>query len=589
MEMKTARIMELRGSVFLLSTIFLVASGAYAQKPPSSADQPAAAPKASDPLRRDTPYGTVTGFIRAAEQKDFVRAARYLQIARRQPSQRDEETARQLADVLDRVYFGTLDSVSREPTGNLEDGLPADRESFGRVRTLGDRTLDLLLVQVADSEQGRIWLVSSETTRHVGDFSKAMPFTAFERRLPAWLVRTEFLSLALWEWVAVLAALVIAWLLARMLIALLAWILRRFRHLTGEEPEQRKPLAMAPLTLALTVILHYLLVLPVLPLLYLQHYRRVVMIMFGVAIYWLISRAMDQAVYRIQERLPVSRQAAAHSILKLGNRILKALVALLLLLLFLKSFGFDVDSAIAGLGIGTLAIGFGAQKTLENLFGGVSVLSDGTIRVGDFCKVGDQTGTIEDIGLRATRVRTTARTLVSVPNGLVASMSLENYTEREKILFNPTISLRYETSADQLRYAIVRIRELLYQHPSVESETARVRFVGLGASSLNLQAFAYVLTADYVRFLAVQEDLLLRIMDIVEESGSGFAFPSHTAYLGKDTGLDPEKAGAALRAVRQWREEKSLPFPDHDPDTIGRLKKTLDFPPSGSASEKPQG
>ena len=158
-----------------------------------------------------------------------------------------------------------------------------------------------------------------------------------------------------------------------------------------------------------------------LPLLYVQYYGRVVRILFVVALYWLISSITDEAVARIEVRLPAERQASAHSLLALGRRVWKVLVALVLLLIVLKSFGFDVNSALAGIGIGGIALGLGAQKTLENLFGGVSVLSDGTIRVGDFCKIGDQVGTVEDIGLRATRIRTNARTVVSIPNGAVAT------------------------------------------------------------------------------------------------------------------------------------------------------------------------
>ncbi len=149
--------------------------------------------------------------------------------------------------------------------------------------------------------------------------------------------------------------------------------------------------------------------------------------------------------------------------------------------------------------------------------------------------------------------------------------NLENFTSREKILMRPLISLRYETSADQLRYVIARIREMLYRHAQVENETLRVRFISLAQHSLDVEIFAYILTADYPKFLAIQEELLLRIMDIVEESGTGFAFPSQTTYLRKDPGLDPEKTKAALAAVESWRKENRLPFPDHDPDTIARL------------------
>jgi len=554
--MKSTRFCGSLSKPFLLSFLLFAPFSAYAQKAEPAASKEAPAAKPADPLKRASPHGTVTGFLRAAEQRNYELAASYLQIPRRKPSAQDATTASNLAEILNRVYYGSLDNVSRDTSGNLDDGLTPNRESIGVVRTMGGKTLDIQLVQVTESNFGKVWLFSAETTAQVPEFYAAMPLPAIERALPQWMVQSQLLGMTPWEWIAFLVALAVAWIVARAVIALLAWLLRRYGPLPTGKPGRRP--AQGPLTLALTVILHYGLVIPVLPLLYLQYYRRIVMIMFGVALYWLVARVTDHAVERIQARLAATRQASANSLLVLGRRVWKALVAMILLLIFLKSFGFDVDSALAGIGIGGIALGLGAQKTLENLFGGVSVLSDGTLRVGDFCKVGDQQGTVEDIGLRSTRIRTVSRTLVSVPNGIVASMSLENITEREKILFNPMVSLRYETSADQLRYVLVRIRELLDQHPSVESESARVRLVRFGTSSLDLQVFAYVLTIDYVEFLGIQEDLLLRIMDIVEQSGTGFAFPSQTAYLGRDRGLNAEKTKTALAAVREWRAEGRL-------------------------------
>jgi MscS family membrane protein len=545
---------SLSRALFLSSCLLLAPFCTYAQKNPEPAPSKEEPTKPTDPLRRYSPHGTITGFLKAAEQRNYQLAAAYLQLPRRRPSARDEVTASQLAEILNRVYYASLDKISRHLDGDTNDGLPANLESIGMVNTRGDRSLEIKLTQVSDSNYGKIWLFSSETTTHVAEFHAAMPLRVIERSMPKWMVRSQVLGMMLWEWIAFLLALGLAWIVARAAIGILSWLLRRYRRLSHDKLSGR-PAAQGPLTLALTVILHYWLVMPVLPLLYLQYYRRVVHIMFGVAFYWLIARITDHAVEQIQARLAGGAQGSAKSLLVLGRRVWKALVALVLVLLFLKSFGFDVDSALAGIGIGGIALGLGAQKTLENLFGGVSVLSDGTLRVGDFCKVGDQQGTVEDIGLRSTRIRTPGRTLVSVPNGTVASMSLENITEREKILFNPVLSLRYETSADQLRYVLIRIRELLDRHPSVESETSRVRLIGFGASSLDIQVFAYVLTTDYVEFLGFQEDLLLQVMDAVEQSGSGFAFPSQTTYLGRDPGMDPEKAKAALAAVAQWRAE----------------------------------
>jgi MscS family membrane protein len=124
---------------------------------------------------------------------------------------------------------------------------------------------------------------------------------------------------------------------------------------------------------------------------------------------------------------------------------------------------------------------------------------------------------------------------------------------------------------------------MLYKHPKVETASARVRFIGFGNSSLNLEVFAYVVEKDYGTFLHIQEDLLLRIMDIVEGSGSGFAFPSQTTYLAQDAGMDAGKTQEAILKVRQWREKGELPFPDFSPETIAEINNRLEYPPAESA------
>jgi MscS family membrane protein len=238
---------------------------------------------------------------------------------------------------------------------------------------------------------------------------------------------------------------------------------------------------------------------------------------------------------------------------------------------------------LAGLGIGGLAIALAAQKTLENLFGGVSVLADEVIRVGDTCRFGDRVGTIEDISLRSTRIRTTERTELSIPNGALAAMNVENLTRRDKILFNPTLGVRYETSADQLRYLLAEVRRMLYEHPKVESESARIRFANFDNSALSLEIFSYVLTPDFAEFTVIREDLLLRIMDLVRKSGSDFAFPSRTLYMTRDSGLDKEKGGVAEQQVEQWRDERQLPFPDFAPADKSAFRGSIAYPEPESA------
>ena len=172
-----------------------------------------------------------------------------------------------------------------------------------------------------------------------------------------------------------------------------------------------------------------------------------------------------------------------------------------------------------------MAIALAAQKTIEDLFGGISVISDRPILVGDVCHFGGRTGTVMHIGLRSTRIRTPDRTVISVPNGQFATMTLENISGRDKIWFHPTLNLRRDTASDQLLQVLVSFREILTGHPKVETGKIPVRFVGVGPYSLDVEVNAYVKTADYDEFLAVQQELLLRILQAVEQAGTRLAVP----------------------------------------------------------------
>lgn len=186
--------------------------------------------------------------------------------------------------------------------------------------------------------------------------------------------------------------------------------------------------------------------------------------------------------------------------------------------------------------------------------GSVTLVADQPVRVGDFCKVGDTVGTVEQIGMRSTRIRTNDRTIVTIPNGEFSSLKIENYAHRDRFWFHPILTLRYETTPDQIRFLLVQLRSVLISHPKVDPDPARVRFIELGAHSLNIEIFAYIHASDYSGFLEIKEDLFLRMMDVVEASGTGFAFPSQTLYVARDKGISGEKALEAEEKVRKWCE-----------------------------------
>ena len=233
-----------------------------------------------------------------------------------------------------------------------------------------------------------------------------------------------------------------------------------------------------------------------------------------------------------------------------------------------------------------LAVALAVRPTLENAVAGFVLFADKPVRVGEFCAFADKLGTVEQIGLRSVQVRGLDRTVISIPNAEFSQMQITNFSRRDSNLYHKTLGLRYETSADQLRLVLTRLRELLIRHPMVSMDPARVRFAGYGDFALNIEIFAFVHTRDWGEFLAVQEDLNLRIKDIVEGAGSGFAFPSQTIYMERGAGLDAEATTKAEALVRRWRDEDRLPFPEHEAGYRFELANTLDFPPKGSPGNR---
>jgi MscS family membrane protein len=225
------------------------------------------------------------------------------------------------------------------------------------------------------------------------------------------------------------------------------------------------------------------------------------------------------------------------SLLRLARRLADVLVIFAGVLATLRLFSVDPTPALAGLGVGGIAVALAAQKTLENVVAGASLIFDQAVRVGDFLKVGDIQGTVDHIGLRSTRIRTLDRTIVSVPNGHIANITLETLSERDKYWFHPVVGLRYETTPEQLHAVVDGIRRLLETHPLVDRDSVRVRFIRLGAFSLDVDVFAYFAARDWSHFLEIQEGLLFKVTELVAKAGAEIAFPSQTMYVA-NTPLD---------------------------------------------------
>ncbi len=522
------------------------------------------------------------GFLQAAQSGDYGIAAQYLQMSAARRQSEGEQLAAKLKVVLDRAFTGRFNNFT-QAEGIPQEGVPLGRQKLG-VLSSGDVDADLDLVSVSDASAGRIWLVSSDTLAKIPALYDQVQARQVESRLPNVLVKHQFAGMPLWQFLALLVAVPVAAALGWLLLAVLEIPVRRWAQRRGQLEVANWRSVSGPAWLLTGTVLHQVFAVYLhIPLLPVHYYFQITSIALIISATWLLWHAVQWSLQRVRTRALARGHAGTGSLMLLGARIIKAVIFVVGVLAVLGNLGFNMSTALAGLGIGGLAIGFGAQKTIENLFGGVSVLGDEVFRVGDVCRFGDRTGVVEDIGLRSTRIRTDERTLVAIPNGTVATINLENLSRRDKILFKTNLGLRPESKADHVRFVLAEIRRLLYSHPKVETKTVRVRLTDIAGGSLNVEMVAYILTRDFNEFAAVREDLLLRMMDVMEDSGGGLALPSQTLYLSRDGGVEKEKADNAAKKIAGLRDGKQLPFPDFHDDDISSFKGSIEYPQAESA------
>jgi len=562
-----------------LALCLLTALGARAQEGSS----PTATPNGS---LQAAPRTVMLDYLEACRANDYERAAQYLDLRTVPTAARAKQgpvLARELKTVLDRELWVDIDKLSDAPEGESDDGLPPRQDLVGTINT-AKGAVPILLERVHD-DGAWTWKIASSTVARIPALYKEFGYGELGQYLPNVFFEIHFLEMQLWQWIGLLVLILVAAALSWVVTLVITQALRPIIARSRTKLDDRVlSLASAPLRVLVAVLLFaagtYPLALAVPVQAFFVAAQKALTV---IAVTWLLIRLVNLAAGAVEQWMLERGQAMALSVVPLGRRTVQVLIVGAAALAVLQNFGINVTGILAGLGIGGLAVALAAQKTVENLFGGVTLIMDQPVRVGDFCRFDGKVGTVEEVGLRSTRVRTLDRTVVTIPNSSFSAMQLENFSKRDRIWFHPTIGLRYETTPDQMRYILIELKKMLLGHPKVDPDPARPRFSGFGAYSLDVDIFAYVKTSDYGEYLAIQEDLLLRIMDIVEASGSGFAFPSQTIYAGKDDGLDADRVRAAETQVRAWREANSLGLPDFPRQEIVKLTGTLDYPPKGSA------
>jgi MscS family membrane protein len=512
--------------------VWLAAAGLSAQTPATSSApaSPSTAQPAppTDPLGRDTPRQTVLGFLDAGRKNEDQLAAQFLDTAL--TGQAAGLLAHQLFVVLDARLPATLTELSDVPEGSRSNRLFPDQEVVGKISSAqGD--MEIVLNRLPGEGAIPVWLFSRRTLDSIPPIYEEI--TRRQSHRPVYGFLTErFGRLRALEWLSVLVGLLAFYGLTLLLNRTLSGLLGRIwpGAFKTAKSAGRNVLPLPARLLIMAVAGRWVLANLSLSLFVRQFWTNAARIVTIGSVVWLLILLNGEIEQYVIRRFPPS-QASVRSLLRIVRRTADVLVIFFGLLAFLHLFAINATPALAGLGVGGIAVALAAQKTLENVVAGASLIFDKAVRVGDTLKIGTTVGTVDHIGLRSTWIRTLDRTIISIPNSQIANASVETLSVRDKFWFHPAVGLVYETTPGQLRAVIDGIRTLLESCPSVERDSVRVRFLRLGSFSLDVDVSAYFYARDWNHFMEIQEQLLFGVTDIVAAAGTQFAFPSQTMYL----------------------------------------------------------
>jgi len=482
----------------------------------ASAQQPAAPETPKDTLGRDTPRGMLIGFMTTARTGNFAAAALYLNTKLR--DQAAAELAQHLYVVLNARLPARLQDISDSPEGGRPNPLKPDQDVVGSITT-EDGTLDIVVERVNRGSLGSVWLFAPYTLEQIPAVYDQVHVVSIDQYLPGFLTRFRIGGIRLFDWIALFLALPLLY---------YAFALA-MRPLGSRFPGALRVIAIA-------IVIRWLSRRLDLPLIERQFWASITAMLFVGAVVWLCVTLVRAGERYLLRRIDAAAFGDTTSILRLGRTTIDGLVILIGILAVLRYFGVDATAALAGLGIGGIAIALAAQKTLENVVGGLSIIFDRAVKVGDVLNVGGTVGTVEYVGLRSTRIRTLDRTLLRVPNGQIATINIETLSARDKFWFRHDIRLAYDTSAAQMRAIIGDVRALLLRHTRVDDSAVRVSFVRLSPSSIDVEVVAYLFAQNWSNFCEMQEALLLEVMEIVERHGAAIALPTQTIRVATPEG-----------------------------------------------------
>jgi MscS family membrane protein len=505
---------------------FVLFAALAASLPPSLAlaqPQPTApAPITAEAGAPDSPRASVSRFQDLCRAGEYAEAAAYLDTPDAQKP-RAAELARRLHAVLDREMRLRIERLSPDSLGKQDDKLPPSVDEVGVIA--GRSGPEPVRVVRRLGPDGARWIFSRNTVEHVDAWFDRLEGRWLEDTLPAPLLRTGPEELLVWQWIALPILFIAAWIVGRLLAFASGRVLVRLAARADRDWETHlRGRLGAPLSFGWALAAVYFTV-PYLGLSSgaLAFLTRLLTAGALIAFFWLVVRFVDVAGARLLAQATTQKNPSARSLVPLGTKTLKIIIFAIAVTAALSELGFSVTSLVAGLGIGGVALALAAQKTVENLFGSLSISLDRPFRVGDVITVDTVTGTVEAIGLRSTRLRTEGRTRVTIPNGKLADMRIENVTDRDRIKFGCTLAVDQGAKPAELTAIIDGVLAALRAEPKTYKPSVSVVLARVSPSSLDIDVLAWFSTTDYDEFIALRQKMLLRFLEIIAGAGAKLA------------------------------------------------------------------
>jgi len=275
---------------------------------------------------------------------------------------------------------------------------------------------------------------------------------------------------------------------------------------------------------------------------------------------WFLFRLVDIAAKYLGSLAERTESKLDDQLIPLINRSLKVTIGVISFLWIIQLLGYNISSLLTGLGIGGLAVALALQDTLSNFFGSIFIFLDRPFMVGDWIKIGDVEGIVEEIGFRSTRIRTWFKTLVSMPNKNVANATIDNLSKMPKRRVSQVVGVTYQTSAEQMEQAVSSIKKILENEEHIDQEFILVRFTDFGASSLNITVIYFTKDVGFAEHVEVKEKINLAIMRKLKELGLSIAFPTMSIYLENEDKVSGNALKTERKSQKKENKEEDLPL-----------------------------